>query len=102
MLRRLLNCIVLITLFGLPLTSFPRGAAASPPDPAKTEGASSSAPIYGFSASTSQSEQQWEDKFRALPSPQNLRAYMQQLSARPHHVGSPYDLQNAQWILQRF
>jgi N-acetylated-alpha-linked acidic dipeptidase len=40
----------------------------------------------------------WEEKFRAIPSPQNLRDYMQRLSARPHHVGSPYDKDNAEWI----
>ncbi|HVN03685.1 MAG TPA: transferrin receptor-like dimerization domain-containing protein, partial [Bryobacteraceae bacterium] len=28
----------------------------------------------------------------------NLRSYMQRLSARPHHVGSPYDKDNAEWI----
>src|SRR5438477_2095925 len=27
---------------------------------------------------------------------------MQKLSARPHHVGSPYDKQNAEWILFQF
>src|SRR5580658_7239184 len=42
---------------------------------------------------------QWEEKFRAIPSPQNLREYMQRLSARPHHVGSPYDKDNAEWLL---
>ncbi len=40
----------------------------------------------------------WETKFRAIPSQQNLRDYMQRLSARPHHVGSPYDKDNAEWI----
>jgi N-acetylated-alpha-linked acidic dipeptidase len=40
----------------------------------------------------------WEEKFRAIPSPQNQRDYMQHLSARPHHVGSPYDKDNAEWI----
>jgi N-acetylated-alpha-linked acidic dipeptidase len=40
----------------------------------------------------------WEEKFRLIPSPQNQREYMQRLSARPHHVGSPYDKDNAQWI----
>jgi N-acetylated-alpha-linked acidic dipeptidase len=40
----------------------------------------------------------WEEKFRAIPSQQNLRDYMQRLSARPHHVGSPYDKDNAEWI----
>ncbi len=41
---------------------------------------------------------QWEEKFRAIPSPQNQREDMQRLSARPHHVGSPYDKDNAEWI----
>ena len=40
--------------------------------------------------------------FRAIPSPQNLHDYMQRLSARPHHVGSPYDKDNAEWILAKF
>jgi N-acetylated-alpha-linked acidic dipeptidase len=31
-----------------------------------------------------------------------LRASMQRLSARPHHVGSAYDRENAEWILSQF
>ena len=27
---------------------------------------------------------------------------MERLTARPHHVGSPYDKQNAEWILSKF
>ena len=27
---------------------------------------------------------------------------MQHLSARPHNVGSPYDKENAEWILAKF
>src|SRR5271163_305371 len=46
-------------------------------------------------------DSQWEEKFRAIPTPQNLRDYMQRLSARPHHVGSPYDKDNAEWILAK-
>jgi N-acetylated-alpha-linked acidic dipeptidase len=45
---------------------------------------------------------EWETKFRAIPDTGNLRAYMQRLSARPHHVGSPYDKENAEWILAKF
>ena len=44
----------------------------------------------------------WDAKFRALPEASNIRASMQRLSARPHHVGSAYDKDNAEWILQRF
>jgi N-acetylated-alpha-linked acidic dipeptidase len=59
-------------------------------------------PLYGFSAESSRAERQWEEKMRAIPSPENLRAYMQRLSARPHHVGSPYDKDNAEWIEAKF
>lgn len=59
-------------------------------------------PLYGFSAQSSQTERQWEEKLRAIPNPENLRAYMKLLSAHPHHVGSPYDKQNAEWILGKF
>ncbi len=44
----------------------------------------------------------WEEKFRAIPAPENLRAYMQKLTARPHHLGSAYDRENAEWILAKF
>src|SRR5438309_1910618 len=58
--------------------------------------------LYGYSAESSRAERQWEEKLRAIPSPDNLRSYMQQLSARPHNVGSDYDKQNADWILAKF
>ena len=58
--------------------------------------------LQGFSANASQAERQWEGKFRSIPSPDNLRDYMKRLSARPHHVGSPYDKDNAEWILSHF
>ena len=40
--------------------------------------------------------------FKSVPSPERMREYMQRLSAQPHHVGSPYDRDNAEWILARF
>src|ERR1700761_4628427 len=58
--------------------------------------------LRGFSAGASQTEHDWEGKYRALPDPAAMRAYMQRLSARPHHVGSPYDKENAEWILSKF
>src|SRR3989475_4447054 len=58
--------------------------------------------LFGYSAESSRIERQWEEKLRAIPSPENLRAYMQRLSARPHHVGSPYDKANAEWIAEKF
>src|SRR5205823_7468478 len=59
-------------------------------------------PLFRYSAESSRTERQWEEKLRAMPSPENLRAYMQRLSSRPHHVGSPYDKDNAEWIAAKF
>ena len=58
--------------------------------------------LVGYSPSSSQTERQWEQKFRAIPDTANQREYMQRLSAHPHHVGSPYDKDNAEWILAHF
>lgn len=59
-------------------------------------------PLTGYAPRSSQVERDWEAKFNAIPDPANLREYMRRLSARPHHVGSPYDKDNAEWILARF
>jgi N-acetylated-alpha-linked acidic dipeptidase len=59
-------------------------------------------PLFGYSAASSRTERQWEEKLRAIPSPENLRSYMERLSARPHHVGSAYDKSNAEWIAAKF
>jgi N-acetylated-alpha-linked acidic dipeptidase len=48
-----------------------------------------------------QAQSEWEAKFKAIPDPANLRAYVERMSARPHHVGSPYDKDNGEWILAR-
>src|SRR5580704_16844547 len=64
--------------------------------------AADEAPLAGYSGDSSRAERDWEQKFRATPDPANLRAYMQRLSAHPHNVGSPYDKDNAEWILAKF
>ena len=58
--------------------------------------------FFGYLPSSSQVERDWETKFRAIPDPNLQREYMQRMSARPHHVGSPYDRNNAEWILSKF
>jgi N-acetylated-alpha-linked acidic dipeptidase len=65
-------------------------------------GAGEETPLDGYSAADSKTQREWESKFRTLPDPKLLRANMERLSARPHHVGSPYDKDNAEWILARF
>src|ERR1700738_1379296 len=58
--------------------------------------------LFGYSAESSRAERQWEEKLRAIPSPENLRAYMQHLAAHPHSVGTTYDKENAEWIAAKF
>jgi len=79
----------LVVLFGLCLAS-PIAISEEP------------APLAGFTADSSRAERDWEAKFRAIPDPALMRAYMQRLSARPHHVGSAYDRDNAEWLLAKF
>src|SRR5438552_3298798 len=44
----------------------------------------------------------WDAKFRAIPVAKNIGDYMKRMSARPHHLGSAYDKDNAEWILAKF
>lgn len=63
-----------------------------------TQAADSAHTLRGYSQQSSASEIQWEQKFRQIPQTDRLRENMRRLSARPHHVGSPYDKDNAEWI----
>ncbi|MGH7548487.1 MAG: transferrin receptor-like dimerization domain-containing protein [Gemmatimonadales bacterium] len=58
--------------------------------------------LRGFTAESAKAQREREAQFRAVPSPDSLREYMRRLSARPHHVGSPYGKANAEWILAKF
>ena len=64
--------------------------------------APSTTELRGFSPSAARAELEWEARFKAMPAPDTMREAMRRLSARPHHVGSPYDSANAQWILAQF
>jgi len=43
-----------------------------------------------------------EVKFRSLTNKDNIRENDKRLSAKPHHLGSPYNRENGEWILARF
>lgn len=58
--------------------------------------------LTGYTRDNAQSERQWEQKFKSIPDTTKLRDNMQRLSARPHNVGSPYDKDNAEWLLSTF
>jgi N-acetylated-alpha-linked acidic dipeptidase len=84
----------ILALFVISL--FLHSALADSPEP------NPNATLDGFSAQNARTEREWESKFRAVPDAQKQSDYMKLLSARPHHVGSPYDKQNAEWILSKF
>ncbi|HWB97828.1 MAG TPA: PA domain-containing protein, partial [Bryobacteraceae bacterium] len=88
------NCIMRICRYclGLLLAFFVLSAAA----------VDEPGPLLGSSAAAARAQRDWEIRFRAVPDVKNLRDYMEHLSARPHHVGSAYDKENAEWILAKF
>ena len=58
--------------------------------------------LSGYNAQSVKAERDWEKKFQDGIERDNLRESMRRLSAHPHHVGSPYDKENADWILSKF
>src|SRR3981081_758459 len=55
-----------------------------------------------FPSAQSSAPKTADEVFRSLPQAANIRRYMQRLSARPHHVGSAYGKDNAEWMLAKF
>jgi N-acetylated-alpha-linked acidic dipeptidase len=55
--------------------------------------------LRGYTPEHAAAETQWEQKFREMPDPAKVRENLRRMSARPHHVGSPYDKDNAEWLL---
>ena len=80
------------SLFALLLISLVATAAPVPPDQNLT----------GFTPESSKLERALEARFDASLQQTNLGAWMQRLSARPHHLGSPYDKENVDFIAAQF
>lgn len=60
------------------------------------------AALMGFSAEGSQKQRALEARFDASLNADDLRLWLKRLSARPHHLGSPYDKDNAEYIASLF
>ena len=58
--------------------------------------------LSGFAAENSTKQKVLEKRFDAALKRENLREWLKRLSARPHHVGSPYDKDNAEYMLALF
>lgn len=72
------------------------GFALCSPDPALSQS------ILGFDATAAQKEISLEKHFDQQLKAENLRAHMKRMSARPHHVGSPFDRENAEYARDLF
>ena len=59
-------------------------------------------PIYGFTPAHAEAQRALEARFDAAIRPDDLRAWMQRLTARPHNLGSPYGKENAEYIASLF
>ncbi|HXF38892.1 MAG TPA: hypothetical protein VN687_04195, partial [Blastocatellia bacterium] len=87
-------------IFGIAVSVVVTLNALSSGVPAQSNGKTHA--IRGFSEANAATQITWEEKMRAIPKPELLREYMKHLSAEPHHVGSAYDKQNAEWIRDKF
>ena len=58
--------------------------------------------IIGFTDSSAANQLNWEKQFDAQLSAKNLDIWMQFLTSHPHHVGSPQDKANAEYIAGLF
>ena len=59
-------------------------------------------PLLGFTSANAEKERALESRFDANLNRENLRNWMQRLSARPHHIGSAYDKENAEFLASLF
>ncbi|HSE96837.1 MAG TPA: transferrin receptor-like dimerization domain-containing protein [Blastocatellia bacterium] len=85
------------------LTSFTLLVAVlAPALHAQTNGKAAPRPMRGYSDEGARTQSAWEEKLRAVPDPELLREYMKHLSAEPHHIGSAYGKQNAEYIRDKF
>jgi N-acetylated-alpha-linked acidic dipeptidase len=59
-------------------------------------------PILGFGSASIAEQRALESRFDSALNPEDLRAWMKRLSARPHHLGSAYGKENAEFIAAQF
>ena len=62
----------------------------------------SPSPMLGFSADGARMQADLEARFDSALKTANMRDWLKRLSARPHHLGSPYNKQNADFIAAQF
>jgi len=60
------------------------------------------APLLGFGRDSARNQREWERRFDSLLDKTNLREWMRHITSRPHHVGSPWGKQVAEFIAEKF
>lgn len=58
--------------------------------------------ILGFTLDSAKRQHELESRFDSMLKADNLRDWNKRLSARPHHLGSPYNKENADFIASLF
>ena len=58
--------------------------------------------LMGFTAANAGKQTDWEKQFDAQLNPKNLDTWMQFITSHPHHVGSPQDKLNAEYMRDLF
>ena len=56
-------------------------------------------PLLGFLGDRGAEQRELEARFDSYLRSENLRDWMKRLSARPHHVGSPYGREIAEFLV---
>jgi len=59
-------------------------------------------PLLGFSSQSSATQRSLEARFDAALKKENLREWMQWMTAKPHHLGSPFGREVAEFIAAKF
>ena len=58
--------------------------------------------LLGFMGNRSEEQRELEARFDEHLDPENLRRWMQRISSRPHHLGSPFGKSTAEFIAEKF
>ena len=86
--RSFASCLLILSVFILPVST---SAQAAGPDR-----------ILGFNASSANLQRELENRFDSVLKAEDLREWMKRLSAKPHHLGSAYNKENADFIASQF
>ena len=65
-------------------------------------GVAAEGPLLGFPGDRARAQRELEARFDAELRADNLRDWMERLSARPHHVGSPFGKEVAELLAEQF